>query len=313
MRKFLKTTKINLLTGASRVGGLNPTPAERSRGRFMRAPDGHEGGSDGAAAGGEAGAGAGGDAGNAGGAAGDAGGGEGGGAGAGADGAAAGGDGGAEEGKTILGEAAAADGDGSGAKESEDGKAGEGEEEKKDGAGDGAAIEVLGAPEAYDLKVPADLADTGVEFDKEAFAAIEPIVREMNLSNDAVQRIVDGYATKVLPLLQSRAEERADTFGADLAKTWEAEARADPEIGGAKFDETKALARQTFIKFGVKADSPFLTLMEESKLGSHPDMLRFVANVGRSTGEASVDLGGGGGAPARLADRVYGKPEPVKE
>lgn len=327
MRRSMKMMMTTTLGSSVVDARLIATPAERAAGRFMRSPDGH---GDGAGAGGDSGAGSGGE----GGAGGDAGGGGAGGAagaGGGADGAGAtggadqgggsgsGGEAGAGAGSdqgsgaaadkpgTILGEAAAGDGAG-------EGKGGEGEgaagaEEGKEGEG-GSAVEVLGAPEKYELTVPEDMAAAGMTFDAEAFAEVEPVLRELNLSNDAAQAIVTAYAGKVLPLLERRAGERWDTTGAEMRRAWAEEAKADPDIGGAKFDETKALARATFTRFGVKADGPFLKLLEESGLGSHPDMLRFVANVGRLTGEATTDSGGGGQQQTRLADRVYGSPTP---
>jgi len=304
-------------TLASSVGSVRliPTPAERARGRYMRAPDGHDAGGAGDAGGASGEGGGGGDAGGTATAgSGDAGGGDQGGEGgsggaAGAEGGADQGAGGDADGKpgTLLGEAAAGDG-------ASDDKGGEGEgaagaKEGEEGEV-GSAVEVLGAPEKYELTVPEDMAAAGVTFDAEAFAEVEPVLRELNLSNDAAQALVTAYAGKVLPLLEKRAGERWDTTGAEMRRAWAEEARADPDIGGAKFDETKALARATFTRFGVKADGPFLKLLEESGLGSHPDMLRFVANVGRLTGEATTDSRGGGQQQTRLADRVYGSPTP---
>lgn len=319
-RKSLITMMTTTTLGSSGVDArLRPTALERQRGRYLRSPEGHgdAGAGDGGGASGDAGAGAEAAAGaSADGGAGNAGGDQGGAAAGadGGDGAGAAGDGasgeaaGGDKPGTILGEAAA--GDGEGGDKSGEGEGEAGAEEGKEGEGD-KAVEVLGAPEKYELKVPDDLAAAGMQFDAEAFAEVEPILRELNLSNDAAQAIVDGYATKVLPLLEKRAGERWDATGADMRKSWETESRNDPDIGGGKFDETKALARQTFVRFGVKSDGPFLKLLEESGLGSHPDMLRFVANVGRLTGEATTDTTNGGGQQqTRLADRVYGVPTP---
>lgn len=298
-------------TALSSVGSLRllPTEVERARGRYMRAPDGHDGG--GAGAGGEA-PGGGAAAQSADGGGGDTGGDQGGAA-AGADGgegAGASGDGASgDKPGTLLG-GAASDDDAGGGESGEGGDQG-GAKEGEEGEGEGSAVEVLGAPEKYELTVPDDLAATGMTFDAEAFAEVEPVLRELNLSNDAAQAIVNAYASKVLPLLDKRGGERWDQTGADMRRGWEQESRNDPDIGGAKFNETIALARQTFTRFGVKPDGPFLKLLEESGLGNHPDMLRFVANVGRLTGEATTDTGGGSGqAQTRLADRVYGAPIP---
>ena len=315
LSRHLSTMMTTTLASSAGSVRLIPTPAERARGRYMRAPDGHDAGGAGDAGGASGEGGGGGDAGGA--AAdgsGDAGGGDQGGEGgsggaAGAEGGSDQGAGGDADGKpgTLLGEAAAGDG-------ASDDKSGEGEgaagaKEGEEGE-DGSSVEVLGAPEKYELTVPEDMAAAGVTFDAEAFAEVEPVLRELNLSNDAAQALVTAYAGKVLPLLEKRAGERWDTTGAEMRRAWAEEAKADPDIGGAKFDETKALARATFTRFGVKADGPFLKLLEESGLGSHPDMLRFVANVGRLTGEATTDSGGGGQQQTRLADRVYGSPTP---
>lgn len=302
------------------------SPAERAKGRVMRAPDGHEGGDGGSdggtgdAGGGAADAGAGGADGGAGAAPGDAGAdGQGQGAQAGgaddggADGAGdkSGGDGGADGEGSILSDAGRGDAD--------DKSGGEG----GDGAGEGprltfgegeAASEILGAPEAYEVTVPPALAEQGVTFDAEAFALVEPIFKELNLSNAAAQQVVNAYAEKIGPLLASRGQNAAETLGADMRRQWatDAEAEFNGKDGNPTLAEAKGYARQAFIASGIKADSPFLTMLEESGLGNHPDMVRFVSWVGRNVGEAKVDPNpGAGGAPVPLADRVYGKPDPA--
>lgn len=305
------------------------SPAERAKGRVMRAPDDHggNGGSDGGTGGADGGSA---DAANAG----D--GGAGGGAGAPpADGAAdgqgqgaqAGGadDGGADGAGDQSGGAGGADGEGSilsdaGRDGADDKSGGEG----GDGAdGDGprltfgegeAAAEILGAPESYELVVPEALAADGMTFDAEAFAAVEPVFKDLNLSNAAAQQLVNAYAEKIGPLLASRGQNAAETMGAEMRRQWatDAEAEFNGKDGNPTMQEAKGLARQAFIASGIKADSPFLTMLEESGLGNHPDMIRFVSWVGRNVGEAKVDPNpGAGGAPLSLADKVYGKPDPA--
>lgn len=181
------------------------------------------------------------------------------------------------------------------------------EPEKKEGE---EAASILGAPEAYDIKLPAEFTEAGGVFDKEAFDLVEPILREMNLSNEAAEKLMGSYATQVIPLIQKRAADAMDASSAAMRTAWEKQSKDDPDIGGAKFEETKALTKQTLVRFGLEKDGPFLKLLDESGLGNHPDMLRVMSNIGRMTGEAQVDVGGGKGEPARLADRVYGKPTP---
>lgn len=302
------------------------SPAERAMGRVMRAPDDHAGGEGGDggtgdAGGGAADAGAGGGDGGAGASPAD------GGADGQGQGAPAGGadDGGADGAGDKSGGAGGADGEGSilsdaGRGDADDKSGGEG----GDGAdGDGprltfgegeAAAEILGSPESYDLVVPEALAAEGMTFDAEAFAAVEPVFRDLNLSNAAAQQLVNAYAEKIGPLLASRGQNAAETMGAEMRRQWatDAEAEFNGKDGNPTMQEAKGLARQAFIASGIKADSPFLTMLEESGLGNHPDMIRFVSWVGRNVGEAKVDPNpGAGGAPLSLADKVYGKPDPA--
>lgn len=324
MRKSLKNSM--MISSAARALGIRMTEAERRAGRLLRAPDGHDAGA--APAAGDGGAsndGGSGDNGSAGagadqgagagdgGADSQGGAGSGGDAGSGADSGSgeggAGGDAGGGEDKTILGDAAGDDGSDDGAG---DGSAKpEGETRLQFGEGDDAKA-ILGAPEAYEVTLSEDLTKAGVTFDKEAFDAIEPILRDLNLSNDAAQALTSAYAEKILPLLTKRAGEANDALGADMRRQWsEAAAKEfDGREGRASLTEVKALCRQAFLRGGVKADSPFLKFMEESGLGSHPDMIRTIAHFGRSMGEAAIEAGNGAPAPTRLADRVYGQPTP---
>lgn len=324
MRKDLKN--LMMISSAGRALGIRLTEAERRAGRLLRAPD-HDAGTSGAADGGAGDGGTGGDA-AAGGAAGG-GSDQGGGAATGAEsqgqggasegagsqdaGAAAGGDGGDGAGsgasdKTILGDLGDGAGDGEG--DGGEGKQ-EGETRLQFGEGDDAKA-ILGAPEAYDVTISEELTKAGITFDKEAFDAVEPILRDLNLSNEAAQALTTAYAEKILPLLQKRAGEANDQLGADMRRQWsEATAKEfDGREGRASMAEVKALCKQAFIRGGVKADSPFLTFLEESGLGSHPDMVRTMAHYGRMAGEAAIEAGNGQPAPERLADRVYGKPTP---
>jgi hypothetical protein len=282
------------------------TPAERAAGRFMRAPDHGEGGGEGsgegagadaAAAAAEAGKGAN----------------EGAAAAAAAEAAKPGeevtksGEGEAEAGKGAEG-ADAGKGNGDGGSIAGDagaGKAGEGEEGK---------IEVLGAPEAYDVKVPAALAEQGMAFDKEVFDLVEPELRALNLSNDAAQALVAAYAEKVIPALQARSEkgatEQLEADSAKVRKEWADAARADPEIGGANFDKTVDACAQVWDKFGIKPGVGIRQLLNDSGIGNHPDMLRFLSRVASVTGEGRFVGGDGAGADTRpIWDRIYGQPE----
>jgi hypothetical protein len=277
----MKTT-IPLMTTTS-PAGLSPrlmTGAERAAGRFMRAPDhdagtGGGGGSEGAPGEGAAPA-EGGEGKPAEGADKGAGGeqvttsgeeGEGGDEGNG---------GGSDADTSIAGGAGAS-------KDGEAGEAGEGE-----GEGGDDAPSILGAPEGdYEVKLP----------------------EAMNLSNDAAQRLTNLYAEKVIPALQERGAKQAEAAqlerAAAIRKEWADAAKADTEIGGQNFDKTVDACAQVWDRYGIKAGTGFRQLLDESGLGNHPEMLRFLSRVAATTGEGSFVPSDGTSGGAKTDAEVF--------
>lgn len=286
--------KTTILTTSAPNALLHPatmSPAERSAGRFLRAPDGHDataGGGDVADAADAPAQGAADAKPDAGATAPDK-----------AADAAPGGD-------TGKDAAAPDDADGSIA----GGAGADADDKGADAAGDKPALELLGAPEGdYEVKAP-----EGMAFDQAAFDAVKDDFRELNLSNDAAQRMVDLYADKVLPLLTERAKEAnvaqtAEDMAA-LKKEWADAARADPVVGGAKFQETVDRIGRVWDRLGVAKGEGARKILDDSGLGNHPDLIKLLAFAGSTLEEASFDMPQGGGADTRpIWDRIYGQPE----
>lgn len=157
------------------------------------------------------------------------------------------------------------------------------------------------APEKYELKAP-----EGQDFDAEAFGAVEPVLRELNLPNEAAQKLVDAYAGQVLPVLQQRADAAIAQRAADQSKEWNDAFTADPEIGGAKKEETLTFAAKAFDHYGLKKGEGLRQLLDESGLGNHPDVIRFVSKVGRDLGEAGFERGSPTPTSLSDAETFYG-------
>lgn len=203
-----------------------------------------------------------------------------------------------------AGEAAAAAGEGVAGKEAAGTETDAGKSGTEGEGAEAAKPETLGAPEKYDLKAP-----DGMDFDAEAFGEVEPVLRELDLSPVAAQKLVDAYAGKVIPLLQKRAEEgavkAADERNASYRKELADQARADPEIGGAKFDETIDRVARVWQQFGIPAGSGFRGLLDDSGLGNHPDMLRFLSRVGAAVSEGGFVRADGVGAGRKSDTDVF--------
>ena len=148
-------------------------------------------------------------------------------------------------------------------------------------AGDDAPAEADApvVPEAYDLTAP-----EGMTIDPALLEEATPIFKEIGLSNEA--------ANKVLPLAQSlmtksheAAVQSMIDAGAQQRKAWLDEAKADPEIGGGKWDATLHSAAKALDALGYPEGSPFRAALTETGFGNHPEMIRAMAKVGAMVGE----------------------------
>lgn len=280
-------TKSTALRAGLLASAAFMSPVERAMGRFMRAPDDHgdgSGGGDGGSGGGEG--------------AGDQGTGD-----------AGTGDNGAGDGDAGAGDGDAGDDDGSGGTALGDGgddgdDAGDG-----DGSGEGDSEGAEGAPEAYDLSVE------GVELDPEMVAEAEPILRELNLSNDAAKKFVP-IAAKMMDRAVEATVNDIVAKGNAQRKEWLDSAKAAEDIGGAKWDATMHMAAKGLDALGfVKADKdknveahPFRLVLEQTGFGNHPDMIRMAAKLGELVSEDGDFVRADASSPAAKGDvakRLY--------
>lgn len=140
---------------------------------------------------------------------------------------------------------------------------------------DGASEPLFGPPAtAYSLSMP-----EGLQMSAEIVKEFEPVVRELNLSNAGANKLLPLAATFRDRLHKGNVEEHGR-----IAAGWAREARADPDIGRGNWAETSTLMSHA-LKAGA-ADREFLDLIEQSKIGNHPAMIRFLRNVGRNLRKA---------------------------
>ncbi|MCE5328153.1 MAG: hypothetical protein LLG01_17230 [Planctomycetaceae bacterium] len=131
-----------------------------------------------------------------------------------------------------------------------------------------------GAPEAYQWTMP-----EGVTLDPTVLDAYGTAARELGLPQDQAQSIVD----RVAPAMAAAQ--------AAQVKAWEEAAAADPEIGGDKLPETLATAKAALEALGTPE---MVKTLNELGWGSHPDVIRFMAKVGRAIGPDTIPARGNG-------------------
>lgn len=166
---------------------------------------------------------------------------------------------------------------------------------------------IEGAPEAYDTAAFA--MPQGIEFDAEGFGAVEPVLRDLNLTQDQAGKLMGAYAEKIVPMIAKRTTDAFEEAGAELRANLARELQADPEVGGKKMDESRAFAAKAIAHFVPDKNerSEFSTFLNESGLGNQRHLMRIIAGAGRVLSEASTPAAETATAPLSNAEVFYGK------
>lgn len=156
--------------------------------------------------------------------------------------------------------------------------------------GDTPTAENGNAAEYADFSLPEGMTLDTVTLDK-----FRPIAKELGLSQESAQKLVSLVAD------QRQAEHEA--WAAQIDE-WANQSKADPEIGGAKFDENLAIAQRGYTKFATPA---LRELLDSSGYSNHPEVIRMFVAIGKSFGEDNRPPTGAD--PARgsrpLHERMY--------
>lgn len=149
-----------------------------------------------------------------------------------------------------------------------------------------------GAPEKYEFT-----AGEGVELDTEALKDFEPVARDLNLTNEQAQKLVDVYP-KILAGVQQRQAEawQKQTEG------WAETVKADKEIGGDKLTANLSAAQRALDQFGTPELKEYLNA---TGLGNHPDLVKTFVKIGKAMSEDGMVTGKESGQRS-AAEVLYG-------
>ncbi|MBL5913948.1 peptidase [Enterobacter asburiae] len=149
-----------------------------------------------------------------------------------------------------------------------------------------------GAPEKYEFT-----AGEGVELDSEALKDFEPVARDLNLTNEQAQKLVDAYP-KILAGVQQR---QAEAWQAQTEQ-WAADVKADKEIGGDKLTANLSAAQRALDLFGTPELKEYLNT---TGLGNHPDLVKTFVKIGKAMSEDDMVDGSNQGQRS-AAEVLYG-------
>ena len=144
------------------------------------------------------------------------------------------------------------------------------------------------------------------------FEALSKHAQELGLEGEKAQKFIDSIAA----VDGARAKQLDEALAAQDAK-WAAELKADPEIGGPKFDAAIKDASRALARFGGKPAegqkvAPLAALLHQAGLGNHPLVLKAFAAIGRAMADDTI-AGTSKAAPAAGerksdAELFYGTP-----
>lgn len=121
----------------------------------------------------------------------------------------------------------------------------------------------------YEFKAP-----EGKEFDPEVIAEYSKVAKELNLSQESAQRVLDAMGPKL-------AERQTAQIEA-LRNGWADSSKTDKEFGGERLSENLSVAKKALDAFGT---NELRALLNETGIGNHPEVIRFMFRAGKAISE----------------------------
>ncbi|MGF6738498.1 protease [Paraburkholderia atlantica] len=148
----------------------------------------------------------------------------------------------------------------------------------------------------YEFKLP-----DGVELKGEALDELKATAKEFGLTQEQAQRIAD-LGVKQAQGFAAQLVEQQKTLSAE----WAQQTTNDKDIGGDKLSENLGVAKKALDSFGTPE---LKTLLNQSGLGNHPEIVRFMVKAGKAISEDGKLVTGAAAQADRantpIANRLY--------
>jgi hypothetical protein len=136
-----------------------------------------------------------------------------------------------------------------------------------EGGSDGATAAKV-APETYEFKLP-----EGITLDQEVIGELSGISKEIGLTQEQADKFA-GLGVKLTQKFEAQQAAALET----LSQEWLAQSAADTTVGGDKLPMSQSLAKEAIVAL---KEPELAELLEKSRLGNHPAVLRFMSKVGK--------------------------------
>lgn len=165
-----------------------------------------------------------------------------------------------------------------------------------------------GAPEKYaDFTVPKDLADKGFELDPAAVAEVLPTFKELGLSQEGAQKLMEAYAK-----VSMKNADAAVNSVVEMRKDWQTKSMT--QFGADKLKPGGAIhvaISKTLDSLGPELSAQFREAMDLTGAGDHP---AFIAAM-KAFSERFIEgthVGGNGPSKESQSRPGSGIPSPAK-
>jgi len=146
----------------------------------------------------------------------------------------------------------------------------------------------VGAPDKYEFAT--QVADAPVKLDPEVVTAFGEVAKDLDLPQEAAQKVLD----KVAPVVQERQAKMIEQAKVD----WANQSQSDKEFGGENLSANLEVAKAALDAFGSES---LKSLLAETGFGNHPEIIRFMYKAGKAISEDSY-VGNSEGAMSQNTD-----------
>lgn len=157
-----------------------------------------------------------------------------------------------------------------------------------------------GAPEAYE----AFTLPEGFTLDEQMLGEFTPLLKELNLPQEAAQKVIDFAPKLIEKTVQQTAAKVLDEVGLGDRASWSQAVQTDKEIGGEKLAENIAFANKAVQMFGSDA---LKAMFLKTGVGAHPELVKAFVRIGKQISDDSFVPGGKTTTVANPAVRMYDK------
>ena len=149
----------------------------------------------------------------------------------------------------------------------------------------------------------------GMEVDKTALEAFQPLLQSGKVSQEDAQKYVNIMSDAAKRQTEAHTKAWNDAMG-----KWQEEAKADPEIGGTNWERTQARISLALKKLSPPnskdengkdlGTNPLEEIFKTTGMGNHVEMSRFLEKVGTILEDDKIDLGHALGESAKSPEDI---------